>query len=476
MGLEVLAVDAKLNTHGIDFAARLRSALASGNTQGTIRPVGTGEAARYSGASPLEFTAELDIARLEPFTTYIDTPILVRGAAQARLRGAGTISDPQITGPVTADGLAITLPDEGIALTGGTLRAMLTTREIRIESFSIRGGEGVLTAQGTLARLGFNQATLDWQAERFRVLARPDRRLVVSGKGNAGLKSGKLSFAGKLRANEGLFDIGETRLPTLGSDVVIVGRTAPQSQQKAKEQRAQRGPALSGVALDLAVDLGNQVEVRGQGLQVWLSGDVRVYTNERGVILASGRVNARNGTFVAYGRRLEIDRGQLYFNGPLSNPALDIVAMRKRQAVEAGVAIGGTLNNPVVRVVSDPPVPEGEALSWLILGRAPNQASAGELSALPLATGALLGKATGSIAKKLGVDELGLSSNSGGVSEQFLTVGKRLTDRLYVFLEQSLGGAESLLRLEYELTQRIAVRAQAGTTSSLGVFYRYRWD
>lgn len=488
IGLESLAIDIKLGERGIGFTAAVRSAVASASAQGFVRPVAGDGPARYTAASPFDFTAEANVARLEPFAAFIDTPMLIRGAAQARLRGTGTLADPLITGPVTAEGLNIALPAEGIDLTGGTLRAMLTAREVRIDSFSIRGGEGVLTAQGTLARIGFDQASLDWQAERFRVLARPDQRLVVSGKGNAGLKDGKVSFTGKLRANEGLFDIGETRLPKLGSDVVIVGRktaaqtardTPAESAARPRTQRTQPEPqsqTLSGVALDLTIDLGSQVQVRGQGLQAWLAGDVRLYTNARGALLASGAVNARNGTFVAYGQRLVIDRGIFYFNGPLTNPALDILAMRKRQAVEAGVAVSGTLNNPIVQVVSDPPLPQGEALSWLILGRGPNQASAGELSALPLATGALLGKATGSVAKSLGLDELGLTSSSGNVSEQFLTVGKRLSDRLYVYLEQSLGGAESLLRLEYELTQRIALRAQAGTTSALGIFYRYRWD
>ena len=42
-----------------------------------------------------------------------------------------------------------------------------------------------------------------------------------------------------------------------------------------------------------------------------------------------------------------------------------------RCRVEAGVAVTGTLERPLVRVVSNPAVPEGEALSWLMLGRAP---------------------------------------------------------------------------------------------------------
>ena len=482
VGLETLALQATLAENGIRFDANVRSALAAASAQGTIAPVG----GRYSAASPIDATARADVAQLSRFTAFIDTPIILRGEAHAQVRAQGTVGDPQVTGPITADRLAVALPAEGIDLRRGSLRAMLLAKEVRVDSFSIQGGDGVLTAQGTLARIGFDTASLDWQAERFQILARPDRRLVLSGKGNAALKEGKVSFMGKMVANEGLFEIGGTALPKLGDDVVIVGRKP--ATQGAASQPAPK--SLKGVAVDLTIDLGNRVEVRGDGLQVWLSGDLHVYTNAQGDILGKGTVTARNGTFVAYGQRLEIDRGVFYFNGPLTNPTLDIVAMRRRQAVEAGVAVSGTLKNPLVRVVSNPALPEGEALSWLILGRGPNQATAGEVSALPLATGLLLGKATGSLSKQLGVDELGIRGGGGGVADQFLTVGKRITDRLYVYLEQSLGGAASVLRLEWTLTQRIVVRAEAGTgsstssttggstgaASSVGVFYRYRWD
>jgi translocation and assembly module TamB len=466
LGLKAFSAAVDLGASGLTFQARAESGLASAAGQGRIAANGSDEAIPYSAASPLEFAATVDIARLAPFAAFIDTAVLMEGEAHAKLQGRGTLGDPQITGAVTAQKLGLALPAEGVSLTNGSLVAVLAQREIRLESFSIRGGDGVLTAQGTLARTGFDTASVDWRAEKFTALGRPDRKLVVTGNGNAALEGGKLSLTGNVHANEGEFEIGGTALPTLGDDVVIVGR-----EPRATEQEPRK---LQRLALDVRVDLGNQVHVSGHGLTVRLSGDVRVYTGPQGDIHATGTVNARNGTFVAYGQRLEIDRGRLYFNGPITNPALDVVAMRKRQAVEAGVAVTGTLRNPLVRVVSDPPLPEGEALSWLILGRAPNEAGAGELSALPLATGALLGKATDPVKKALKLDELGLRSASAG--DQFLTLGKRIGDRLYIAFEQSLGAAESVLRLEYTLTRRISLRLQAGVPSSAGVFYRRSWD
>lgn len=473
VGLEALSVNARLTHAGADLKAELRSRVATANAQAFVKPVGSGAQGRYTGASPLTFTARIDIARFAPFAAFIDTAMLLRGEAHASLKGTGTVASPLVTGTITADNIAVALPADGVDLKDGRLRAVLAQREIRVESFSIRGGEGVFNARGTLARTGFDEASVDWTAKNFRVLGRPDRRLIVSGKGNAALSGGKLAFTGALRADEGLFEIATTELPTLGDDVVVVGR--PHGTQAAAATAPRDKPRkTTRAAVDMTIELGENVHLRGRGLSVWLAGKLEIRTNAQSELRASGVINAQKGTFAAYGQRLEIDRARFYFNGPISNPGLDIVAMRKRQAVEAGVAVTGTLERPLVRIVSNPAVPEGEALSWLMLGRPPDQVGASQFSALPLATSALIDKAGAPVARALKLDDVGVRSDAA--AQQYLTLGKRLTDRLYLAFEQSLGGTENLLRLEFTLTQRVALRAETGTASSVGVFYRYVWD
>ena len=50
---------------------------------------------------------------------------------------------------------------------------------------------------------------------------------------------------------------------------------------------------------------------------------------------AARAIRAIAGTYYIFGQRLDIDRGQLIFDGPASNPALDIVAVRRNPTVEA---------------------------------------------------------------------------------------------------------------------------------------------
>ena len=106
-----------------------------------------------------------------------------------------------------------------------------------------------------------------------------------------------------------------------------------------------------------------------------------------------GLVDVRDGTFSAYGRRLEITRGLIRFSGELDNPVLDIVAMRREQQVEAGVAVTGSALAPRIRLVSEPDLPDAQKLAWLVLGMGLDDVSnAGQARALSEAALALLGR------------------------------------------------------------------------------------
>ncbi len=53
-------------------------------------------------------------------------------------------------------------------------------------------------------------------------------------------------------------------------------------------------------------------------------------------------MSTADGTYAAYGQKLEIDRGAIAFTGAVENPRLDIEATRPNLDVRVGVAITGT--------------------------------------------------------------------------------------------------------------------------------------
>lgn len=204
---------------------------------------------------------------------------------------------------------------------------------------------------------------------------------------------------------------------------------------------------------------------------------------ERGRPLrASGSIAAVDATFAAYGQQLAVERGIVNFQGPLDDPGLNVLALRKGLAVEAGVEVTGTVTAPRVRLVSTPPVSDPEKLSWIVLGRAP-QAAGADSGLLLAAAGALLGGRsgggpTGQLAQAFGVDELSLRSEPGAadLTSQIVTVGKRLSSRATIGYEQGLSAAAGVMKLTWQLTPRLAVVTRAGADNAIDLTWTFAFD
>ncbi|MFT7958344.1 translocation/assembly module TamB domain-containing protein, partial [Salmonella enterica subsp. enterica serovar Typhimurium] len=67
--------------------------------------------------------------------------------------------------------------------------------------------------------------------------------------------------------------------------------------------------------------------------------------------------------------------------GPIANPNINILAMRRNQDVEAGVSVTGNANQPRVQLVSEPNVPDDEKLSWMMFGHGTDSSSIGQRTA-----------------------------------------------------------------------------------------------
>jgi translocation and assembly module TamB len=136
------------------------------------------------------------------------------------------------------------------------------------------------------------------------------------------------------------------------------------------------------LSVNLEADLGRNFHFRGAGVESRLVGAVKFAPRGAGLPRATGSIRTRDGRFDAYGQKLDIERGILNFQGLIDNPGLNIRAVRRNLPVEAGVEVTGTARRPIVRLVSDPDVPDAEKLSWLVLGQAPRStAGAGRFGA-----------------------------------------------------------------------------------------------
>jgi translocation and assembly module TamB len=470
--LQKAVVDARFTDGRIDASADIGSRYGAATLKGNVVPQPGAAGLGITPQSALAFEAQVNAADLHAIAQPLLTEARIEGRLAAELRGSGTLGEPKLAGTMRADAIGFEMPPLGVYLKNGQVRAALEGDTLRVEQASIQAGEGRLTASGVLPlALAKGGARLEWRAEKFALLQRPDMRLVTSGSGEAQIVDKRLSLSGTLHADRGYFELDQGRMPKLGEDVVIVGEKRPDAREAAKVP----------VALDLQLDLGDELQVRGFGLEGKIRGKLQITTTKDGELRAYGRIETLNATFYAYGQSLEVDPGIIIFDGPLDNPSLQITAWRRKQQVEVGVQVSGNARSPRVQLVSNPPVPEGERLSWLVLGRGPGEATKGDLGILQAAAGALLANNEGvpldrQIARRFGLDEISLRG-TGEVADRVVAVGKRLSDRVYVSYEQGLGTtASQLVKLDFSLTDRIVLRAETGTSSGGGILYRFSWD
>jgi translocation and assembly module TamB len=432
----------------------------------TVLPVAGARPPALGASSPLEARLGLSLPNLRAFNRFFDGNLNIDGNANAAIAVEGTVSDPVVTGKFAARGVRVAAPQEGVFLTDGRLEGELGEREIRISELSLAGGTGRVSATG---RLGFGDAdaesTIEWRAEDFRLFSSPSRRLVLDGSGSLDLRDRRLQARGDLRASQGLFVLTPTGGPRLGDDVVVVGRERPVASR--------RTPLPLDV--DASFDFGSGFRIQQQGLDATLSGRLRLQTDATGQLLAEGTINVDRGTYLAYGQTLSIDNGRLHFSGPANNPGLDITALRRNLPVQAGVRITGTARTPLVQLVSEPPMPDNEKLSWLILGRSVSTTSTADAAMLASAAEALLAGPSGipfttRVARQFGFDEFGLRSR--GDEGDAVALGRQLSDRVYLFLERGIGAATTILVAEFTLTRELRLRAEAGDVNGLGITWR----
>ena len=407
----------------------------------------------------------------------------VAGSLSAEAQISGTRVAPRFNGSLSANELSARSVVDGIEFTNGRLLARLQGERIAIETLELEGSGGAANG-GKLSATGAAEwvdvagkreprMTLQVKADQLRASTRADRRLTVSGQLDAALAGTQLKLTGDARVDQALFLLPDETTPTLGDDVVVRGRTTSAATRAAR--------VVPDVNVNL--DLGRRFEVRGHGLQARLTGRLNVRSNaERPTPQVLGEVRTASGSYQAYGQRLDIEEGVLRFTGPYDNPSLDVLAIRPYTTQRVGVQVRGTARVPQVRLYSEPDLPDSEKLAWLVLGR-PATGGGAEAAVLQQAAMALLSGGNGpTLGQRLGLDELsvrGASSTPTGdatTSSAALTLGKRLSNRLYVSYERSLAGALGTFAMFYDISRRLTLRARAGEDNAVDLIFTVSYD
>lgn len=438
------------------------------------------------GADDL-LAGELDvqIGNLRPWATWVPAGWRLSGQVKGRAELAGTVGAPQYRGSLSGQNLRLAHALLGVNLTDGQLSLDLQGDHARLTQLTAKGGPqgGSIRATGDAILGASPQASLDVHAEHFALFQRLDRRITISGQTQALLTEADIQLNGKVSVDEGLFDFSRSDAPTVGEDVNVLNGPGQTVQKDDAESSGVSAKRKLIAAVD--VDLGERLHLRGRGLDTDLTGNVKFTTPNNRPSL-QGTVKAARGSYAAYGQKLAIERGSIFFTGPIENPRLDILAMRRQSPmaassdVKVGVQITGTAQDPRISLYSDPSMSETDKLSWLVLGRGPSGLGGADIGLLQSAAVALLSgegpSTTDNLMSTLGLDELSLHQSDGTVRETVVNVGKQLSKYWYLGYERNLNATSGNWQLIYRLAQRFTLRAQTGADNAVDLIWAWRWD
>ena len=524
--------------------------------------------------APLQGQLRAQLPRVGVWNVFAPPGWRLRGTLDANIAISGTLQSPQLQGALDANDLGVRSVVDGIAFSGGRLRARFNGQRMDIDTFSLQGapwrtgllgtqraGGGSVNVSGSV-QWGGGQPLLESARmqlagtfDQLQLFTMPDRQMVLSGTLNASFSGKQLTVRGGLQVNRALIELSGGNAPELGNDVVIrpsmknpratlaqsawqsrAANAAPDSPKLGDDIVVQARPATpastaqgvrpagaatsqpvrsrsratvpadtrqtirtagatsetntsSGIAMrpnpaigadiQVGIDLGSDFRVRGSGLDTRITGRLTVQGGPtiRDMPRLVGTVNTDLGTFRAYGQDLQIESGRIAFAGAPGNPSIDIVAVRRNINVRVGVRLYGTAQQPLVKLFSEPAMPDSERLSWLVLGRSSYDAA--DTALLQRAAVALLSEKgrgiSGQLADALGLDDVefkgGESLESGGV-----LLGKRFSKHFYLAYEKGLDATVGTLYFFLDINRALKLRAQTGQQSALDLIYTVSYD
>jgi len=184
----------------------------------------------------------------------------------------------------------------------------------------------------------------------------------------------------------------------------------------------------------------------------------------------TGRADLVRGGYEFAGRRFELTRGRIAFDGGSPpNPRLDIVAEYQENGFSAHVTVSGTSLRPEIAFTSTPALPEEELLSRLLFGTSITNISAPEALQLGAALASLRGGGgldpINKLRRAIGLDRLRIIPADPALDRgTAISAGKYIGRKFFAEIVTD-GGGYSATQLEFRVTSWLSL---LGAVSTVG--------
>ncbi len=418
--------------------------------------------ARVSGRLP-------DIALLVPLLAGNLDLAEVAGEITLDVNVGGSLDAPQIGGNVQLAGGEAAFTETGVTLD----RINVTvagdgSNVLRLQGTAYAGAPLALEGEVQPLAAGGPAGVVRIRGERVDAVHLPNRHVQASPDLVLSFSQGAARIDGEVLIPKA--DVVVRELPksaiSPSPDTVVIGR----------EQVAKQAPgAVIGGEID--VTFGNEVRLRGFGLDTRLEGSVKLSQAASGELQGFGVVRLVEGKIGSYGKELTIERGTLGFAGPIDDPLVDLRATRQvdweGRRVTAGILVRGPATRSQTTVFSEPAMSEADALSFLIAGRPMQNTDSDQRSAISGAVFALGLQQASPLTERVGsavtLDELGVQGSD--VDQAEVVAGKQFGSDLYVRFTYGLFNQIGTVLARYRLSRSLSIEAASGEDQSLDLVW-----
>jgi translocation and assembly module TamB len=401
----------------------------------------------------------------------------VRSSGRASVQAAfeGAMRNPAVTGTLRVEEGRIRHFDLPHALEGINGAVRLDSRGLQLDGLRGRLGGGDVQFGGRIGIEGYRPSRLD---------------VTMTG------RDMRLRFPTGMRSvvDADLSLTGSVEQPTLGGNVfvrnaVYTGRFDGggglfELPGGASSQSSASLQASIPLRYDVRINAPSTLRIENNTVRIVSSADLQLRgTFDRPLLL--GRAEIERGEVLFEGRRYLVTRGTIDFNNPTRiQPFIDVEAQTRvrvpGQTYQVTVRAVGTFDRLTTDMSSDPPLSQVEVLGLLLADLDPGQLPEGrgysetitpqqqllqERAARAL-TGQISSEVGRVVEQTFGVDTFQLTPSVTDVYQQSsrfdpgarLTIGKRLSNRVYLTYSRSLSSTtrDQIILLEYDQTDRLS--------------------
>ncbi|MBN1626332.1 MAG: translocation/assembly module TamB domain-containing protein, partial [Deltaproteobacteria bacterium] len=403
----------------------------------------------------------------------------VKGCLSAGFDIQGTIVSPVISGGAELKRGEYENFNTGSIIKGITMDISADSKRFILNSISGTDGEdGKVSGKGWIDFSPSNgfPYNLSLNLKNMIFIRSNTAFFTVSGKPTISGKMHDHTLSGKFTVERGEYKIPE-RLPAEVTELKVTEINRPEQEQTLEQKEALEKTLIN---LDMSVTGTGQIYLTGRGLNSEWEGDINIKgTTIEPIII--GSLSVLRGSYNFLGKRFELREGEIDLDGSYpAAPYLNVTGESRTSEITAIINLTGDLKKPEVTLTSEPSLPSDEILSQLLFGRDVSQITPFQAIQLGNALNTMMGDSRydiiGSTRKILGVDQLELVQTGDNNDESAVSVGKYLSDELYIELEKGLGTESGKASFTWEVTPNITIDTELNENSSTGVGLNWKWD